>query len=393
MSWVEYEITPVSGEDQEFLQSYSDRVIEASRRITEYRFDRYRNQDKIFEIDLDLIGTKRSDLFIPDLPYTHIRQLVDISSELWKDEIYRCIDNKNQHINIKNVCGSKVKDILPYGLLYWSDYSISGSKLSVKTNEGEIYKFVLGSKDSGYVVDSFPNHSIIKLFPEEQKIEIKTSKNSEQPRPIETGGNIRTEQFTDFDCLVKLLSIYNTDQPAIQIDTPSDTNINYIELFNILGFHWKEPVDGTYLITTSLDYLGKIDEFLKQDTKERRMKDYYELFGYPKECGNRLDEINGCFDSLSGEEFVLYGLQNNVISEDLAKYVRYVPYQPKPTLCSVHTALGSTRYRLESIENSGTTLNNIKGYTRNEILENYKSSRRNYQWKTLDVANYLVNTY
>lgn len=390
MSWIEYRIQPLSTESENYLNDYNQEVLEASQKITDYRLHKYSKQESIFEIDLDFMGTERSDLFIPDLPYTHIRQLTDINADLWKQEIYRCIDENNIEIDNSNVSGELTKDLLPYGLLYWSDYSISEGIISIKTNSGDIYRYTIDTDNS--IVGSVPKHSVVKLYPDNNKIAIRTSKDHPEPRAIETGGGIRNETFVDSECLVKMISVYNTDQPAVQIDPPTNTEIDYIGLFNILGLHWKEPEENTYIITNSIDYLGRIEDFISKKRGDRKLETYYELFGYPRECGERLDSIRGCFDAVSGEEFVLYGMQDGVISEKLASYIRYVPYQPKPTLSSVHTALASTRDRLNVITHSSSALENIKGYTTEELLQSYKDSRRDYRWKTLDVSNYLVET-
>lgn len=390
MSWIEYSIQPLSDKSELFLSTYRQKVLEATEKITEYRIDKYEKQESIFEIDLDFIGTDRSDLFIPDLPYTHIRQLVDVNADLWKKEIYRTVERGNKHINKSNVSARQTKDLLPYGLLYWSDYSISDNKLSIKTNDGEIYRFKINTDDT--IIGSVPNHSVTRLYPNKEKIAIKTSKNKTDTNAIETSGKIKTERFTDTECLVEILSIYNTEQPATQIDIPIDTDIDYIRLFNMLGIHWEQPEKNTYLITTSLEYLDMIERFLSKTPNERSMQNYYELFGYPQECGTRLDSVTGCFDTMAGEEFVLYGLQNGVISTELTKYIRYIPYQPKPNLSSVHTALVSTRDRLNIISQSNASLETVEGHSPEELLEKYKQNRKNYRWKTLDISNYLVET-
>lgn len=390
MSWIEYTIHPISEKSKNFLQTYSQNVLEASKKITEYRLDKYEQQESIFEIDLDFIGTNRSELFIPDLPYTHIRQLVDINADLWKKELYRCLENGQKDIHRPNISAEKTKELLPHGLLYWSDYSITDNKLSIKANNGEIYRFEIETDSS--IIGSVPKHSIAKLYPDDNKISIKTSKSEAKPRAIETSGDIRPEKFTDSECLLKILSVYNTDQPATQIDIPKNTDIDYVQLFNMLGLHWKKPEENTYMITTSLEYLDKIDEFISLVPKDRTIQDYYEIFGYPETCGKRLDSLKGCFDAISGEEFVLYGLQNGVISKELTEYVRYIPYQPQPNLSSVHTALVSTRDRLNIITESASALEHIKGHSTQDLLNNYKQNRSDYQWKTLDVPNYLAET-
>lgn len=388
MSWISSDINPTDSKSEKFIDLYNQRVRQTARNVNDYRLEQYSNKDKLFEIDLDLIGRDSSQFHIPQLPFSNIRHLITRNANIWKTEIYRAIHEKESNIDVENVSALKAVHNPEYRLIYWSDYSINENKLHIKDIHNNIYTYTLQFGSS--IIGEIPNDSILKLYPDERRVEIKTDQNSEQSIDL---SNLDLEQrdvpHSYNEHLVKILSVYYDIYPSAQIDGTRNDPIEYEQLFEMLGVLWREPTPHTYLITKKEPIYEEINKFLETPRERRSLTEYYNILGYPSKDAKRLDGIQKEYDELSGEEFILYGLQKGIISPELASYISYIPYRPYPSIESVYTALAESKDKLDKIE--GYPLpDSINKTNTHEIIREYKKDRTGAVWNILDVENMLL---
>lgn len=376
MSWLHSNITSTNTKSEKFLDLYKQNTRQIARNVTEYRLDKYSNQEKIFEIDLDLVGRESSLFHNPNLPYSNIRNIITRNSKIWKDELYRVIDSGEAHIDEDNISALKTIHSTDYALIYWSDYTIKDNKLYIKDIENNIYTYNLNFNSS--IIGDIPNDSILRLYPSKKHIELKTNHNG--PENINLSSislnNHQEKESLYSKGLIRMILAYHNVYPTVQIDISQDYLSKFENIFSALNLTYYRPVEGSSLVTSRDSNEDKIQSFIDTPKVNRSLEQYYSLLGYPLDNARRLEEMKKEYGNLSGEEFIIYGRQNDKITEELASYIYYVPYMPKPNVDSMLSALNETRNNIELVKTSSTEIPTKRIENTRSLVDKYK--RDNY---------------
>jgi hypothetical protein len=332
----------ISGElisEKSQIEKIEETRKEVLSEINDIRWRKYKERKQIFGLEYgEYLPSEEFDLPSKD----QFRIARENAEYAWGDALWKSIksgDVSNLRSDTRLSSWEASGDSLPsfeYTTLYLGDddYVYNHPKLTIKSHSGEDILSVELNKKLPENVSEFQlqvekPENIELVYHYEGKFD--TNESAQQ-----SINNLKSTLDSERQTAYAVIAASNA-LDVVQVES-SQNNPKFIELFETLGLYYEklENVNGidVFFVTKSERGKKRIHEYMEKPSQS--IEDYIELLSYPKEITRFIENEQDKFsqekyDRYPSEEFIVYLIEDDEISEGISRYVSLCPYRPPPT--------------------------------------------------------------
>lgn len=394
MAWQTKELIPEEDSDAEFIQSYPSYVEEMVNRWNAFREERFDANERLFGYTTGAIDGDLPELFTDD--FLTIRMN---NEEQWQAACVRSLQKTTEFLNPSDNIPSysDIADWPNESILHDEMfYQITKYRFKIETSAGEMRRFKfanpimnmdnLEAEMAPPVLDfEDPSNPTLDVFIEEEA----DTGRVEMPHHTLQGESSTNSFFESVFPSINLLGVYTGafDVGIFEVNRNNSTDAE--EVFKLFGMKSVElDVDRytntIYLITFDAQKYEDCVEF-SESVPDVDLVDVYELLGLPVDGARQVKELREesveYIHILPGLEFAVYGVQNNIIDPNLARYWPYVYYRPPFSVEGVEGALEDAKELYDTLRDNKNMFTRIEGDEIAPLVDEFlQSAEQNVGW-------------
>jgi len=372
MAFETIDLIPQSDEARAFFDSYPSSVETMVSIWNSFRAERFTEKKTIF-------GHTTADMSresFPELLTDDFLQIRMDNEYQWKIALVESIESGAVSDDIRSTLPSFVETAeFPNETLLHDElfYDLSKFRLTIESTYGTQYEYKLSEplKDPSQVAEMAPPVITYENGNSKLEVYVEDEVTVDDYHPSEMMGEMHTDDafFESVYPIINLLGVYSGALDAGVFEVNSKRTDDAIELFDIMGFYYTQFETRHY--TTDQFFItydrGRQETFesFKDQHPHITLSDVDSMLGYPTDGAEDIRELRS--DALApinlqpGLEFVVYGMQTNEITPQLATYWPYVYYRPAFSIESVKNALTDARKLANAVEANKSRFNKING--------------------------------
>lgn len=372
MAFETIDLIPQSDEARAFFDSYPSSVEVMVSIWDSFRAERFNNNETIF-------GHTTADMSresFPELLTDDFLQIRMDNEYQWKTAFVEIIDSGAVPDDIRSALPAYLETAdFPNETLLHDEmfYNLSKFRLNIESTYGNQYEYKLSEPltNPSQVAEMAP--PVITYKDGEPKLEVYIEDDApvDDYHPPEMLEQMHTEDafFESVYPIINMLGVYSGALDAGVFEVNKKRTDEATELFEIMGFYYtqfetRHYTTDQFFITYDVNRQETFESFEEQHP-HITLSDVYSMLGYPTEGAEDIRELRA--DALApinlqpGIEFVIYGMQTNVVTPNLATYWPYVYYRPAFNIDSVKKALTDARKLANAVKANKSRFNKING--------------------------------
>lgn len=388
MEWKTISITPDSSADREFLERYPQQREKFLTDLNKERRQRLFNEEPIFKLDFDLVASNEYNIDCNELFFRDILQLLRENGCQWKKDLIKIGVNPDVNNTLESY-----REHLPEETTSKHLPEIGNQGFHIDSLSKTIHLHPTSNSQAEYVyeIDSLKNVDTrevvsIQLDPDSQKVRLYLE--SEEPSESVKHKQISARVYLEF------LSVSHGTASFAQVTVPISETKTIQDLADTLNVRLMETgINGTYFIIGDTRKYTQAKQFLETNNSSRTLDQYYSLFGFPVNSTEHIQTQTPkkTIVNLAGEEFFVYALWNNKITQELASYATYIRFRPEPTMKGIKEALKYTKNYEVSLEETTKLITSVQQSSTEELYNLYQNDQKSVSpWPVLPVSKSLL---
>jgi len=404
MSWETKQLVPETQSDEDFIHSYPEYIAEMVECWNQFRTERYRNDEQLFGYTTSVIDGELPELFTDD--FLSIRM---DNEEQWQAACVRTLQKTTEYLNpVDNIPNYNTVAEWPNESILYDEmfYQITKYRFRIETSTGEMrrFKFVepiqnmdLLNAETAPPVLNFEDtdNPTLDVYIEEEN---PPDGHVEMPSHVRMQDQTQNSFFESVFPSINLLGVYTGTFSVGIFEVNREKSKEAENVFNLFGmYNVQLDIDrytnDIYLITYSQQKYEDCLEFA-ESVPNVSLEDVYTLLDLPVEGAKQVTKLREnaveYVHILPGIEYAVYGVKNNEISPDLARYWPYVYYRPEFSVSGVKTSLVDAKELYNSLRDNKNMFSQIEGDSVEPLVDEFlEDAEQNIGWPEMLSTLYL----